>query len=70
MSQSSLLMQPEEPLNEDETTYAKGATFKQHKDKLEELAEVIDYKIDHENLEEIDFITTLKEEFDKDEKNQ
>jgi hypothetical protein len=37
---------------------------------LEELAEVIDFKLDRESLEEIDFINMLKEEYERDEKNQ
>ena len=63
-------MNPIEPFDEEQSVYAKGNTFKEHQDKLQELAFVLDCKLDKEESEQTQLITLLKQEYEKEERNQ
>ncbi len=52
-----------EPLDENEVIYAKSASFKDNSDKIRELAELVDYKLETEAEETNIFINMLKDKY-------
>ena len=69
-SHGSHVIEPLQPYDQDEAIYARGVTFKEHAEELGQLAEVIDWKIHQEQLEQQQFIRNMKEQYENEEKNQ